>query len=129
MLGELLTPEAIGTIGIALAAVGGWILPARRLRGTVLILALSALLAGPAEAQQVRILEAAKTLAAETTLDVPQADDSCSPAPCTRDGGRQRPGRDATWVLLAVSAAVVVAVVMSDGVRRPQPYGPLARHR
>ena len=122
MLGELLTPEAIGSIGIALAAVGGWILSARRLRGTALTLALIALLAVPAEAQQVRILEAAKKLAAETTLAVPQTDDTCAPGACVdTERRRWKLARDEMWFVLAVSAAVVVLVVMSDGVRRPEP--------
>ena len=94
------------------------------LRQTALAFALIVALAVPAEAQQVRILEAAVKLAAETPLAAPQTDNGCSPAPtCAHAERQQRPGRDATWALLAISAAVVVAVVMSDGVRRPEPDG------
>ena len=90
------------------------------MRQTALAFALIVAMAVPAEAQQVRILEAAVKLAAETPLAAPQTDNGCSPAPCTRKEWRQRPGRGATWALVAVGAAVVLAVVASDGVRRPQ---------
>ena len=102
------------------------------MRPTALAFALIVALAVPAEAQQVRILEAAVKLAAETPLAVPQTDNGCLPAPtCAHAERRQRPGRGATWALLAVSAVVVVAVVMSDGVRRPEPdgYGPAPPRR
>lgn len=92
-------------------------------RQTALALGLIVALAVPAQTQQVRILEAAVQLAAETPLAAPQTNDSCSPAPCAETEQRQRPGRDATWVLVAVSAVVVLAVVLSDGVRRPEPDG------
>lgn len=93
------------------------------MRQTALAFGLIVALAVPAEAQQVRILEAAVKLAAETPLAAPQTDNGCSPAPCTHKEWRQRPSRDATSVLVAVSAVVVLAVVLSDGVRRPEPDG------
>ena len=93
------------------------------LRQAALAFALIVALAVPAEAQQVRILEAAVKLAAETPLASPQTDNGCSPAPCTHKEWRQRPGRGATWILVAVGDAVVLAVVASDGVRRPEPDG------
>ena len=93
------------------------------MRETALAFGLIVALAVPAEAQQVRILEAAVKLAAETPLAAPQTDDTCSPWSCAHTERRQRPGRDATWILVAVSAVVVLAVVLSDGVRRPGPDG------
>lgn len=94
------------------------------MRKTALAYALTITLAVPAEAQRVRILQVAVKLAAQTPLAAPQTDSGCSPTPtCAHAERQQRPGRGATWILVAVSAAVVLAVVASDRASRPEPDG------
>ena len=89
------------------------------MRQTALAFALIVALAVPAGAQEVRILDAAMKLAAETPLALPQTDGGGSPP----RSERRRSVRGSTWVYLAIGAAVVLAVVAADGARRPSSDG------